>query len=144
MVFPPCLYEGYSMIFKTTVFCGLAVFMLTGGSSNLLADEIPSAIQKKLYKKHCKRCHASDGTGQKDGKPLQIVKALKLTDKPELLDIVRQESKKKSDEELLKIIREGKGKMKGFHRAAKKKKKLSEEEAKMMLEYTRYLQLKAK
>ncbi len=105
------------------------------GSFSLLFGshaEGESDAQVALYKKHCQRCHAETG----EGNP-KIAKPLKLKD-VSLLNMLRSEAKSKTDDELLKLIINGKDKMPAF------KEKMSADEAKMMLQYIRQLQSKAK
>jgi mono/diheme cytochrome c family protein len=78
---------------------------------------------KALYTKNCASCHGADGKGNP-----AMAKA--LGDKG--LNIVSKEAKQMSDEQILKIIADGAGKMPGS--------KLSKAEQKQMLDYTRSLQ----
>jgi mono/diheme cytochrome c family protein len=77
---------------------------------------------KALYEKSCAGCHGPDGKGSE--------KMAKLIGEKGL-NIVGDETKKKSDEQLLKVIAEGSGKM--------PKSKLSTEEQKQVLGYARSL-----
>jgi mono/diheme cytochrome c family protein len=77
---------------------------------------------KALFEKSCAGCHGADGKGNE--KMAKI-----LGDKG--LNIVGNETKKKSDEQLLKIIAEGAGKMPAS--------KLTQEEQKQVLGYARSL-----
>lgn len=77
---------------------------------------------KKLYDKSCAGCHGTDGKG--NAKMAKI-----LGDKG--LNIVGAETKQKSDEQLLKVIAEGAGKMPAS--------KLSKDEQKQVLGYVRSL-----
>jgi mono/diheme cytochrome c family protein len=79
---------------------------------------------KALYTKNCASCHGGDGKGNP-----AMAKA--LGDKG--LNIVSKEAKQMSDEQILKIIAEGAGKMPAS-------KKLSKDEQKQALDYTRSLQ----
>jgi mono/diheme cytochrome c family protein len=93
---------------------------------------------KALYDQHCKKCHAADGSGKKDGGEwMPVVKTLKL-DKPEKLNILSADAKKMTDEEMTKLILDGKDKMKSL------KEKVSADDAKALVAYTRELQSKAK
>ena len=78
---------------------------------------------KAVYDKNCAGCHGADGKGNPG-----MIKALGEKG----LNIVTKETTQKSDEELLKIIAEGAGKM-------PPSKKLSKEEQKRSLDYTRSL-----
>ena len=78
---------------------------------------------KALYTKNCQSCHGADGKGNPAMAKALGEKGLNLT---------TAEAKKMSDEQILKIIAEGAGKMPGS--------KLSKEEQKQVLDYTRSLQ----
>lgn len=111
-----------------------SVFSLAGASLALADD----AAQKALYDKHCKKCHADDGSGKKaDGEWLAVAKTLKL-EKPDGLSVISAEAKKLTDDDILKSMMEGKGKMKSL------KDKMTEADAKSLVTYTRSLQAKAK
>ena len=92
-----------------------------GTTSAALAADAESG--KALYEKSCAGCHGPDGKGNEKMAKL-------LGDKG--LNIVGNETKKKSDEQLLKIIAEGAGKMPAS-------KKLSTDEQKAVLQYSRSL-----
>ena len=77
---------------------------------------------KALYEKSCAGCHGADGKGNEKMAKL-------IGDKG--LNIVGTETKKKSDEQLLKLIAEGSGKMPAS--------KLNKEEQKQALGYARSL-----
>jgi mono/diheme cytochrome c family protein len=77
---------------------------------------------KALYEKSCAGCHGVDGKGNE-----KMAKV--LGDKG--LNIVGSDTKKKSDEQLLKLIAEGAGKMPAS--------KLTREEQKQTLRYSRSL-----
>lgn len=89
---------------------------------------------QELYMKHCKRCHAEDGSGMKDGQPLAVAKTLKL-EKPELLNLLSADAKKADAK---KVIIEGKDKMKAM------KDKVTAEEADLIVAYVKTLQAKVK
>jgi mono/diheme cytochrome c family protein len=91
-----------------------------GTNSAALAADAESG--KALYEKSCAGCHGADGKGNE--KMAKI-----LGDKG--LNIVGSETKKKSDEQLLKVIAEGAGKMPAS--------KLTKEEQKQALGYVRSL-----
>jgi mono/diheme cytochrome c family protein len=78
---------------------------------------------KALYTKSCASCHGADGKGNP-----AMAKA--LGDKG--LNILSKEAKQMSDEQIAKIIADGAGKMPAS--------KLSKEEQKQVLTYTRSLQ----
>jgi mono/diheme cytochrome c family protein len=91
-----------------------------GTNSAALAADADSG--KAPYEKSCAGCHGADGKGNE--KMAKI-----LGDKG--LNIVGSETKKKSDEQLLKVIAEGAGKMPAS--------KLSKDEQKQALGYVRSL-----
>lgn len=91
-----------------------------GTTSAAIAGDADSG--KALYEKSCVGCHGADGKGNE--KMAKI-----LGDKG--LNIVGNETKKKSDEQLLKVIAEGAGKMPAS--------KLTKEEQKQTLGYIRSL-----
>ena len=91
-----------------------------GTNSAALAADADSG--KALYEKSCTGCHGADGKGNE--KMAKI-----LGDKG--LNIVGSETNKKSDEQLLKVIAEGAGKMPAS--------KLTKEEQKQALGYVRSL-----
>ena len=91
-----------------------------GTTSAALAADAESG--KALYEKSCAGCHGADGKGNE--KMAKI-----LGDKG--LNIVGSETKKKSDEQLLKVIAEGAGKMPAS--------KLTKEEQRQALGYVRSL-----
>lgn len=78
---------------------------------------------KAIYDKNCAGCHGADGKGNP---------AVAKTLGEKGLNIVSKETKQKSDDELLKIIAEGAGKM-------PPSKKLSGDEQKAVLRYSRSL-----
>lgn len=92
----------------------------TGTTSAALAADADSG--KALYEKSCAGCHGPDGKGNEKMAKL-------LGDKG--LNIVGNETKKKTDEQLLKIIADGAGKMPAS--------KLTKEEQKQALGYVRSL-----
>lgn len=91
-----------------------------GTTSAALAADAESG--KALYEKSCAGCHGPDGKGNEKMAKL-------LGDKG--LNIVGNETKKKTDEQLLKIIADGAGKMPAS--------KLTKEEQKQALGYVRSL-----
>jgi len=80
-------------------------------------------VGKTVYEKNCAGCHGADGKGNP---------ALAKTMGEKGLNIVGKETKQKSDEEILKIIVEGAGKMPAS-------KKLTKAEQKAVLQYSRSL-----
>ena len=86
---------------------------------SLAAD---AAAGKAVYEKSCVGCHAADGKGNP-------AMAKIFGDKN--LNIIDKETKQKSDEQLLKVIAEGAGKMPAS--------KLSKDEQKQVLMYVRSL-----
>jgi mono/diheme cytochrome c family protein len=108
---------------KTTHTLAISSIVLMFGSpvSRVIAADAQAG--KALYTKQCASCHGADGKGNP-----AMAKA--LGDKG--LNIVSKEAKQMSDEQILKIIVEGAGKMPGS--------KLSKEEQKQVLDYTRSLQ----
>jgi high-affinity iron transporter len=97
------------------------VLMFGSPVSRVIAADAQAG--KALYTKQCASCHGADGKGNP-----AMAKA--LGDKG--LNIVSKEAKQMSDEQILKIIAEGAGKMPAS--------KLSKEEQKQVLDYTRSLQ----
>lgn len=77
---------------------------------------------KALYDKSCAGCHGPDGKGNEKMTAILGVKDL---------SVVSKETVKKSDEQLLKVIAEGAGKMPAS--------KLTKDEQKQVLSYTRSL-----
>ena len=96
---------------------GLLVWAMTSAAIGADADS-----GKALYEKSCVGCHGADGKGNEKMAKL-------LGDKG--LNIVGNETKKKSDEQLMKVLAEGAGKMPAS--------KLSKEEQKQVLSYVRSL-----
>jgi len=98
----------------------VGLFFLAGMTSAAIAADADSG--KALYEKSCAGCHGADGKGNEKMAKL-------IGDKG--LNIVGDETKKKSDGELLKMIAEGSGKMPAS--------KLTKEEQKQALGYARSL-----
>jgi cytochrome c6 len=78
---------------------------------------------KAIYEKSCASCHGKDGKGNPAMAKVLGEKGLDLTSK---------EATQKSDEQLLKVIAEGAGKMPA-------QKSLSKDDQKQVLSYTRSL-----
>src|SRR5215510_5706191 len=97
----------------------VAALMVAAGST--LAAEAKAG--KSVYDKRCSGCHGSDGKGNPAMVKAMGEKGLNLTAK---------EVAGAQDDELLKVILEGKGKMPAT-------KDLSKDEAKQVLDYTRSL-----
>jgi mono/diheme cytochrome c family protein len=97
----------------------LVALMVTTGWT--LAAEAKAG--KGIYDKRCVSCHGSDGKGNP-----AMVKALGEKG----LNLIAKEVAGANNEELLKVILEGKGKMPAT-------KGLSKDEAKQVLDYTRSL-----
>ena len=98
----------------------VGVFFLAGMTSAAIGAAAESG--KAVYEKSCAGCHGADGKGNEKMAKL-------IGDKG--LNIVSDETKKKSDEQLLKMIAEGSGKMPAS--------KLTKEEQKQALGYARSL-----
>jgi mono/diheme cytochrome c family protein len=96
---------------------GLAVGWTTG---TLAAD---ASAGKTAYEKSCVSCHGKDGKGNPAMAKVLGEKGLDLTSK---------EATQKSDEQLLKVIVEGAGKMPA-------QKSLSKDDQKQVLSYVRSL-----
>ena len=77
---------------------------------------------KALFEKSCAGCHGADGKGNEKMATILGVKSL---------SIVAKDTTKKSDEQLLKVIAEGEGKMPSS--------KLTKAEQKQALDYARTL-----
>ena len=92
------------------------------GSWTTAALAADASAGKAIFEKSCASCHGPDGKGNEKMAKL-------LGDKG--LNIVGSETKKKSDEQLLKLIAEGVGKMPAS--------KLAKEEQKQALDYARSL-----
>ena len=83
---------------------------------------------KALYEERCKTCHGVDGKGSPS-----VAKIYKIN--LDLLDLTNQKSKKMTDAEMTKIIREGQGKMKPIP-----SDKLSDVDLKAVISHVRILQ----
>jgi len=86
-----------------------------------------AADGKMVYSKNCVSCHATEGEGNDKIAALFKIDQAKLS-------LVGNEAKSKSDADLVKIVLDGNGKMKGL------KDKLSQEEAAAVVKYVRSLQ----
>jgi cytochrome c5 len=109
--------------------CVLKISIMLIGLSAFLGWTLPSwageaADGKATYQKLCVSCHSADGKGNP-------VMAKAFGEKA--LNIATKETAKKSDEELLKVITEGRGKMPASG------KSLSKQQQKQLLEHTRSL-----
>jgi mono/diheme cytochrome c family protein len=112
--------EGFMMQNKIGVTI-VGLWLVAGLASAAMAGEADSG--KALYEKSCMGCHGADGKGNE--------KMAKIPGFEKGLNIVGAETKKKSDEQLLKVIAEGAGKM--------PPSKLTKEEQKQALTYSRTL-----
>jgi mono/diheme cytochrome c family protein len=101
-----------------TIVMGLGLLILSAMSLPAIAADATSG--KALYDKSCAGCHGPDGKGNEKMTTILGVKTL---------SIVTKETSKKTDEQLLKIIAEGAGKMPAS--------KLTKEEQKQVLGYSR-------
>ena len=101
----------------TVVLIGLV--MWNGGSISMAAD---SDAGKALFEKSCAGCHGADGKGNS-----KLATMLGVKD----LSIVGKDTAQKSDDDLLKIIGAGSGKMPAS--------KLTKDEQKQTLGYARSL-----
>jgi cytochrome c5 len=100
----------------------LGFLLLVSGSADLWAAEAKDG--KAIYDKLCVSCHAADGKGNP---------AMTKVFGEKELNVVDQETKKKSDDELVKVITQGKGKMPASG------KNLSKQEQKQVLDHLRSL-----
>ncbi|MBI2915681.1 MAG: cytochrome c [Elusimicrobia bacterium] len=106
---------------------GVAAVLGTGLVFSLSFAAAPSVdAAKKLYDSKCASCHGKDGKGN-----AAMSKAFKVS--PAAQNLVDEETVAKKDEELLKIIGEGKNKMPAYA------KQLKAEEQKLVLQYARGL-----
>ena len=103
---------------KTAALIGL----LFGVGSTNIAIAADAGGGKALYEKSCAGCHGADGKGNEKMTAILGVKDL---------GIVSKDTAKKTDDQLLKIIAEGAGKMPAS--------KLSKDEQKQTLGYARSL-----
>jgi len=102
---------------------GLIVIGLWMGANWAPAAFAADAVGgKALYEKSCAGCHGADGKGNEKMVTILGVKSL---------SIVGKDTTKKSDEQLLKVIAEGEGKMPAS--------KLTKAEQKQALEHARTL-----
>jgi mono/diheme cytochrome c family protein len=96
--------------------------LLIAGGAARAAFAADAAAGKTLYEKSCAGCHGPDGKGNQKMATIIGEKGL---------NIVGKDTAKKSDDQLLKIIAEGAGKMPAA--------KLTKEEQKQALNYVRSL-----
>ena len=89
----------------------------------LLAGAIPAAADDAaaLYKSKCQMCHGADGKGTPAGQKMGA------------RDFHSPEVAKLSDEDLIKVTKEGKGKMPAYD------KKLTDDQIKQLIKYVRSL-----
>jgi cytochrome c oxidase cbb3-type subunit 3 len=107
---------------KQILFQGAAVFVLWLGASQAFAAEAKAG--KTSYDKLCVSCHGADGKGNP-----AMAKA--FGDKG--LNIATRVTGQKKDDDLLKVIVEGRGKMPASGKG------LGQQEQKQLLSYTRSL-----
>lgn len=107
------------MNLKPTLTAAFIILPLAWPITSLAAD---ADAGKTAYEKSCAGCHGKDGKGNPGMAKVLGEKGLDLTTK---------EVTQKSDEQLLKVIGEGAGKMPAS--------KLSKDEQKQVLRYTRSL-----
>jgi len=98
----------------------MAVSLISGWSTAVFAADAGGG--KPLFEKSCAGCHGVDGKGNEKMATILGVKSL---------GIVGKDTTKKSDEQLLKVIAEGEGKMPAS--------KLTKDEQKQALGYVRSL-----
>jgi mono/diheme cytochrome c family protein len=98
----------------------LAVSIAGGGGAAVFAADAGGG--KALFEKSCAGCHGADGKGNEKMATILGVKNL---------SVVGKDTNKKSDEQLLKVIAEGSGKMPAS--------KLTKDEQKQALGYARSL-----
>jgi cytochrome c5 len=108
------------MIFKTSA----SMIALTAWISSPLVWAGDAGDGKTTFQKLCVSCHGADGKGNP---------AMTKVFGEKELNIVDQETKKKGDDELLKVITQGKGKMPAAG------KNLSKQEQKHVLDHLRSL-----
>jgi mono/diheme cytochrome c family protein len=104
----------------TDVFWGVLIFALAP-ATQLFAADAPAG--KAIYDKQCIGCHGADGKGNPAMIKVMGEKGLNITGK---------DTMKRSDEELLKVIAQGSGKMPAA-------KGLTPADQKQVLSYTRSL-----
>lgn len=107
------------MIRLTTTAAIIGLLLCAGSTDIAIAAD---ASGKALYDKSCAGCHGADGKGNEKMTTMLGVKDL---------SIVGKDTTKKSDEQLLKVIAEGAGKMPAS--------KLSKDEQKQVQGYARSL-----
>lgn len=107
-------------------FTTAVVIMGAAGVSGAWAEEAKELPGKKPYEKSCASCHGKDGKGND-----KMAKMFKVD--PKELDLTSEDSAEDSDEELTKVIVDGKNKMPAYG------KKMKAEEIKSVVEYLRSL-----
>jgi mono/diheme cytochrome c family protein len=103
---------------KTTMRRKIAMAMvglLVGSGAAAAAHAADAAAGKALYEKSCAGCHGPDGKGNQKMATILGEKGL---------NIVGKDTAKKSDDQLLKIISEGAGKMPAAKLTRRSKNKL--------------------
>lgn len=109
-------------MFKSVVLLLSISFLFVG----LNHADLIAADGKTVYEISCKSCHGPDGKGNE-----KIAKVLKID--LVKLNLVKDETIKKSDAELAKIVHDGVGKMKPF------KDKVKDEDIYAVIKYFRSL-----
>jgi mono/diheme cytochrome c family protein len=102
------------------MFVMLGLWICASSTADAIAADATTA--KALYEKSCAGCHGPDGKGNEKMATILGAKGL---------DITGKDTAKKTDEQLLKLIAEGAGKMPAS--------KLSKDEQKQTLGYARSL-----
>lgn len=120
----------------------ISLVVLFGFFSFLIWHSAWSATEdaKELYLMHCKACHAADGSGKKaSGEWLGIAKMMKLDSlQTERLSLLTKRAREMDNQAHEDAILSGIGKMKGM------KRRITVDEAKRLVDYTRVLQKSAK
>ena len=106
----------------------LTISLSIGFLVSFLAINAEGADDKALYEGKCKICHGVDCKGSSS-----VAKMYKI--EQDLLDLTNQKSKKMTDAEIAKVVREGQGKMKPVP-----SDKLSDVELKAIISHVRTLQ----
>src|SRR3990167_4191 len=72
---------------------------------------------KTIYEKRCKTCHGVDSKGS-----ASVAKMTKVD--PSMLDLTTDKNKKRTDADLIEIVRKGQGKMKPIPKRQAKRRRL--------------------
>lgn len=139
-----------SRIHLITIIPAIAMLVIVAMPQPLNAADLSTS--QAIYEKNCKRCHELDGSGSKDGKPVSALKTLfknstlSADEQLALVNLLDEESKKFSDADMLKVLKDGKDKMPNYTEKFTKLKEKGElqpsvdETLKMMVDYVRHLQ----